>query len=198
MPLWPIVDGSDVSLTSFTDEELAEELLTRCTGLDVNNPQETDTPRRYVTALKEMTTRTPFDFTVFESNIQDMVIVRDIPVHSMCRHHVLSFQGRAHIGYIPEYLMAGLSKLARCVKYHAAALQTQEELTDEIADDLVDELKPVGVAVVLECTHTCMSIRGVQAPGALTYTAAMRGVFMDHDKTAKQEFMARINTNGRH
>jgi GTP cyclohydrolase I len=194
MPIWP----KGGKLTDFTDEELAEELLTRCAGLNINDPQELDTPHRYVTALKEMTTRVPFTFTVFESDIQDMVIVRDIPVNSVCRHHILPFQGRAHVGYIPEYLMAGLSKLARCVKYHAAALQTQEQLTDEIADDLVKELSPVGVAVTLECTHTCMSIRGVQAPGALTYTAAMRGVFMDHDKTAKQEFMARINTNGRH
>jgi GTP cyclohydrolase I len=144
-----------------------------------------------------MTTRTLFDFTVFETNKQDMIIVRDIPVRSLCRHHILPFQGVAHVGYIPEYLMAGLSKLARCVDFYSHALQTQEELTDEIADALEEELKPVGVAVVLECTHTCMSARGaLMPPNTMTYTAAMRGAFMDHSKTAKAEFMARVNNHG--
>lgn len=174
-------------------DALAQELLRRTVHLDPSNPQEVDTPRRFVQALRDMTTPEPYNFTVFETTHQSMIIERDIPVNSVCRHHILPFSGIAHVGYIPEYLMAGLSKLARCVKYHAAALQTQEELTDEIADFLEQELEPVGVAVVLECTHSCMSARGVLAPGAKTYTASMRGVFADHAKTAKQEFMQRIN-----
>jgi GTP cyclohydrolase IA len=195
MAIYPIVDASSLtpSLHLATDEELAEELLRRTVGLDVSNTQEVDTPLRYVQALRDMTTPQKYNFTVFETSHQNMIIERDIPVNSVCRHHILPFQGVAHVGYIPDMLMAGLSKLARCVKYHAAGLQTQEELTDEIADFLQEELEPVGVAVVLECTHSCMTARGVLAPGALTYTASMRGVFMDHEKTAKAEFLQRIN-----
>lgn len=174
---------------------LARQLLVEIAGLDPENPQEKDTPRRFVEALKELTTPEPFTFTTFKPDVplDEMIIERNIPFHSLCRHHILPFSGLAHIAYVPGEHMAGLSKLARAVKFHSAGLRTQEELTVTIADFLDERLEPQGVGVVMEAEHLCMSLRGVKAPGTITYSAAMRGVFSDHSKTAKAEFMSRIN-----
>lgn len=153
-----------------------------------------DTPRRFVEMLRELTTPEPFEFRMFPSDDADqMIIIRNIPFVSLCNHHVIPFVGKAHIGYIPDGQIAGLSKFARVVNYYAKGLQVQERLTKQIADFLEEKLKPKGVAVTMEATHLCMTIRGVQAPGTLTYTAAMRGYFIDHDRTAKMEFLQRIN-----
>jgi GTP cyclohydrolase I len=183
------------ALKAVSDEELAAELLRRIAGLDPTHPQHEATPRRYVSALKELTTPLGYKFTTFDTMYDEMIIERNIPFVSLCQHHVLPFAGVAHIGYIPNIKMAGLSKLARCVKAHAAQLQVQEELTAEIAHDLREKLEPKGVAVVLEAEHMCMTIRGVQAPGTTTYTACMQGVFADHTRTAKAEFLSRINNS---
>jgi len=174
---------------------LAEQLLASVVGLDPSNPQEKETPRRFLQALREMTTREPFEFTTFKPDVplDEMIVERDISFHSLCRHHVLPFEGVAHIAYVPDERMAGISKLARTVRYCAAALQTQEELTVEIATFLEDNLRPRGVAVVMEAEHMCMTLRGVKAPGAKTSTAAMKGVFADHARTAKAEFLSRID-----
>jgi GTP cyclohydrolase I len=181
------------ALSAVDDESLAGELLRRIAGLDdKQDPQHRDTPRRFVASLKELTTPEEYNFTVFQAKSQDMVVVRDIPFVSLCQHHILPFRGVAHVGYVPNELMAGLSKLARCVRYHAAALQVQERLTFEIVEDLVDKLRPSGVAVVMDAEHMCMCIRGVQVPGAMTRTARMYGCFADHAKTAKAEFMEAI------
>ena len=180
-------------LDVLSDEELAETLLTRTAHLDVTDPQEARTPARFVMTLRELTTPEPFNFTTFEATCDEMVIQRDIPFASLCRHHVLPFAGVAHVGYVPDGKIAGLSKLARTIRYCARALQTQEELTNQAADMLEENLKPRGVAVVLEAEHLCMTLRGVQAPGTVTYTASMRGVYADHAKTAKAEFMNRIS-----
>jgi GTP cyclohydrolase I len=174
---------------------LARQFLAELAGLDPDNEQERDTPRRYLEALRELTKPEPFTFTTFTPDVplDEMIIERNIAFHSLCRHHVLSFHGVAHIAYVPHEKMAGLSKLARAVKFHAAGLRTQEELTVTIADYLVEQLDPLGVGVVMEAEHLCMSLRGVRSPGTITYSAAMRGVFGDHTKTAKAEFMSRIN-----
>jgi GTP cyclohydrolase I len=177
-------------------EAAAKTLLEGACGLQ---PDEHggDTPKRFVAMLKELTTPQPFEFKVFDSKDADqMIIVRNIPFVSVCNHHVIPFVGKADIGYIPGPYHAGLSKFARVVKYYAAGLQVQERLTKQVADFLEAQLAPRGLAVVMESEHMCMTIRGVQAPGTTTYTAEMRGFFNDHDRTAKAEFLDRIN--GKH
>ena len=126
----------------------------------------------------------------FEAEHDEMVMVRDIPLHSMCEHHLIPFAGRAHVAYIPgpDGLITGLSKIARLVDGYARRPQVQERLTTQVADALGDALKPTGVLVVLEAEHLCMSIRGVNKPGALTVTSAVRGHFRD-DARARAEAM---------
>ena len=115
-----------------------------------------------------------------EPGNQEMVIVKDIPFSSLCEHHILPFTGRAHVCYIPrDGRITGLSKIARCVSGYARRLQVQERLTGQIADAMVRELDPLGVLVVLEAEHTCMTMRGVRAAGALTTTSAVRGCLRD-------------------
>jgi len=149
-----------------------------------------DTPRRFVQSLRELTTSDKdWKFTTFPATSDEMVVVSQIPFYTLCAHHVIPFYGYAHIGYVPDELIAGLSKFARLVKNMAKGLWVQEELTGAVADGIEAHLNPKGVAVVLEGEHMCMSMRGVQTPGAITTTSSMRGVFGDHGRTAKQEFM---------
>ncbi len=175
---------------------MAHDLLRDVVGLDTSRPDMKDTPRRFVQALRELTTPDyDWEFTTFDTLSDEMVIVRDIQFHSLCRHHILPFMGVCHVAYVPNVKLAGLSKIPRLVKQRSASLNVQEELTAEIAIALEDHLEPKGVGVIMEAEHTCMSIRGSLAPGTLTYTAAMRGVFSDHMKTAKAEFLSRINSH---
>jgi len=118
-----------------------------------------------------------------------MVVQAEIPFYSVCAHHVLPFYGTAAVGYVPNKRVAGLSKLARTVQELSKGFHVQEELTAEIADYLVHHLEPLGVAVQLRGIHLCMVVRGAKVPSSPTITAAMRGVFADHTKTAKAEFM---------
>lgn len=119
-----------------------------------------------------------------EQNNDEMVIVRDIPLHSMCEHHLLPFIGRAHIAYIPsDGKVIGLSKLARITECYAKRPQLQERLTSQVADFLEKELNPQGVAVVIEAEHLCMTMRGVRAAGAVTQTSALRGIMKSDAKT---------------
>lgn len=172
----------------------ANYLLTHAAGLNVEDPHGVDTPRRFVEMLRELTTPKPIKWRIFNNEGNDeMIVVRDIPFTSLCNHHVVPFVGMAHIGYVPQDRIAGLSKFARVVKHFASRLQVQEALTREIADFLEMQLQPRGVAVALEAEHMCMTIRGVQVPGTKTSTTVVRGVFADHDRTAKSEFLARIN-----
>ena len=115
----------------------------------------------------------------FNEDHQEMVLVRDIPVYSVCEHHLLPFLGRAHVAYIPgkHGRICGLSKLARVVDVFAKRPQVQERMTSQIADTIVEHLDPQGVLVVIEAEHLCMSMRGVQKPGAVTTTSAVRGIF---------------------
>lgn len=141
------------------------------------------TPTRVAKAYAEMFSgvgEQPEDVleTVFDLGHDEMVIVKDIEVYSMCEHHLLPFHGVAHVGYVPsaDGKIAGLSKFGRLVELYARRPQVQERMTTQIADALVDILRPRGVIVVVECEHLCMSMRGVRKPGARTVTSAMRGV----------------------
>ncbi|HEX5094818.1 MAG TPA: GTP cyclohydrolase I FolE [Acidimicrobiia bacterium] len=127
----------------------------------------------------------------FEANHDEMVMVRDIPLYSMCEHHLATFHGRAHVAYIPgpDGRITGLSKLARLVDGYAKRPQVQERLTTQIADAIVETLQPSGAFVMIEAEHLCMSMRGVRKPGALTVTSAVRGLFKDNPAT-RAEVMA--------
>jgi len=131
--------------------------------------------------------------TSFEANHEELVLVRDIEVTSMCEHHLLPFHGVAHIGYIPgtDGRITGLSKLARLVEVYARRPQVQERLTSQVADMLMDQLKPRGVLAVVECEHLCMSMRGIHKGGSRTVTSAVRGLLRDDPKT-RSEAMALI------
>src|SRR6478752_4584501 len=118
--------------------------------------------------------------TVFRERYDEVVLLRDIEFHSLCEHHLLPFTGRAHVAYLPDGKVVGLSKLARLVEGYARRPQVQERLTTQIADALMEELNPIGAACVVEATHTCMTIRGVKKPGSIMVTSALRGIFKDN------------------
>lgn len=128
---------------------------------------------------------------VFTVAYDEMVVLRDIPFHSMCEHHMLPFTGKAHVAYLPENKVVGVSKLARVVEVFARRPQIQEQLTTQVADLLMDQLNPKGVAVVMEATHTCMTIRGVKKPGTWMTTSAMLGSFRK-DPASRAEVLSLI------
>jgi GTP cyclohydrolase IA len=171
-------------------ERAAAELLAAL-GADLSREGLGETPRRMVEAYVELLTPQPFRATTFanEGGYDELVLVRAIPFHSLCEHHVLPFHGVAHIGYLPGERIVGISKLARVVDLFARDLQVQERLTTEIADWLQEELRPRGVGVVLEAEHMCMSLRGVQKFGATTVTSALHGQLRDDPRT-RQEFLS--------
>lgn len=159
-----------------------------------------DTPKRFLESLFELTQCGGLEddhehelecikWKAFPAESKDMIVLADIPFVSLCNHHLSIFHGKAFVGYVPENEMAGLSKFARTVKHFARQLQVQERMTAQIAAYLEDKLKPKGIAVLLQAEHTCMTIRGAKAHGTFTTTSSMRGVFSDHDRTAKSEFM---------
>lgn len=131
-----------------------------------------------------------------EEHYQEIVIVREIPFYSMCEHHLVPFHGQAHVGYMPRGRVTGLSKLARLVDGFAKRPQMQERLTAQIADALCDRLDPLGVIVVIEAEHLCMSMRGVRKPGATTVTSAVRGV-MESNASTRSEAMALLLSSTR-
>jgi len=130
---------------------------------------------------------------IFDETYSEMVLVKDIEVYSMCEHHMLPFFGKAHVAYIPNGKIVGLSKIPRVVDVFARRLQVQERLTIEIRDCIQSTLNPAGVAVVIECQHLCMQMRGVQKQNSHTTTSAFSGVFLESDKTRK-EFINLIGT----
>ena len=130
-----------------------------------------------------------------EPGNEELVVVRDIPFHSMCEHHLLPFIGRAHVTYIPrDGRITGLSKIARCVAGYAARPQLQERLTAQVADAMVDELDPLGVLVVIEAEHTCMTMRGIRAAGAMTVTSAVRGSLRS-DARSREEALSLLHVS---
>jgi GTP cyclohydrolase I len=135
-----------------------------------------------------MTAEEAVGSAVFEEEHQQMVLVRDIGFYSLCEHHMLPFFGLAHVAYIPDGRIVGLSKLPRIVEVFARRLQVQERLTEQIATALEDVLQPAGVGVVIEAEHMCMAMRGVQKQGSRTITSALRGAFRDDSRT-RDEFL---------
>ena len=170
--------------------QLAAADLLRALGADLESEGLRDTPRRMVQAYVELLTPQPFQPTTFpnEGGYDELVLVRAIPFHSLCMHHMLPFHGLAHVGYLPGERIVGLSKLARVVELFARDLQVQERLTTQIADWIQEQLEPKGVGVVLEAEHLCMSMRGVQKFGATTVTSALHGQVRDDPRT-RQEFL---------
>jgi GTP cyclohydrolase I len=132
---------------------------------------------------------------IFREDHHNMVMVRDIELYSMCEHHMLPFFGKAHVAYIPDGRIVGLSKLPRIVDYFARRLQVQERLTDEVADAVDEVLAPLGVGVVIEAFHLCMMMRGVEKQNSRTITSALRGVFRDDART-REEFLALARVGG--
>ena len=171
-------------------EKAATQMLTAL-GLPIDSEDMFETPRRLVHAYAEMLTVPDFDLTTFENSAgyDELVLVCDIPVHSLCEHHLLPFTGVAHIGYFPSQRILGLSKFARTVEFFARRAQTQERLTTQIAEHLQQRLAPIGVGVVIEAEHTCMSLRGARAQGARTTTSALRG-HLKNDAAARAEFLS--------
>jgi GTP cyclohydrolase IA len=165
--------------------------LLEALGADPEDEGLRDTPRRVAAAYAELLTPEPFDMTTFpnDEGYDELVVVRDIPFHSLCMHHLLPFHGSATVAYIPGERIIGLSKLARVVDLFARDLQVQERLTTQVAGWLQERLRPKGVGVVLEAEHTCMSLRGVQKAGARTVTSALHGLVREDPRT-RAEFLA--------
>lgn len=160
-------------------------------GRDPSSPHLTDTPRRVAAAYEELLTARPFSPTTLpnDEGYDEVVLARSIPFHSLCQHHLLPFTGVAHVGYLPDTRILGLSKLARVVEHFARDLQVQERLTQQVADWLGEHLAPKGVGVVSEAEHLCMSLRGVQATGSRPVTSALHGLLRE-DGRSRQEFFA--------
>ena len=172
-------------------ERAALDLL-RAIGADLDAPGLAHTPRRVAAAFAELVTPGRVEATLFPSERYDeLVLVRGIAFQSLCMHHLLPFQGEAHVAYLPAQTIIGISKLARVVEAFSRDLQLQERLTVQIADWLERELAPRGVAVVLSAEHTCMTIRGVRKPGARTITSAVRGALRDDART-RQELLSLV------
>lgn len=173
----------------------AVKMLLSTLGEDVDREGLQDTPKRVAKMYTEIFkgyTQDPIAVlgTVFkEEDHQELVLVRDIPFFSHCEHHMVPFHGIVHVAYIPNGTIVGLSKIARLVEVFARRLQVQERLTSQIADTIQQVLNPLGVAVVINAQHMCMTMRGVQKPGSSTTTSALRGVFRN-DGRAREEFYA--------
>jgi GTP cyclohydrolase I len=170
--------------------ETAVQDLLIALGQDVDGEHLRETPHRVAAAYAELLSPAPFDMTTFanEEGYRELVIVTDIPFRSLCAHHLLPFHGVAHVGYVPDERLVGLSKLARVVEWFARGLQVQERLTELVADCLQARLAPAGVGVLLEAEHECMSLRGARALGSRTTTSALRGVLLE-DPSRRSEFL---------
>jgi GTP cyclohydrolase IA len=189
------VTGSADEIDLPAAERAAHQLL-RALGVDVAGESMRDTPRRMARMYAELLTAAPFNPTTFpnDGGYDELVVATGIPFHSMCEHHLLPFVGVAHVGYLPADRIIGLSKLARVVELFARSLQVQERLTTQVAGWLEEHLAPQGVGVVLEAEHMCMSLRGVQKPGARTVTSALHGRLRDDQRT-RQEFLSLTGGN---
>ena len=163
-------------------------------GHDPDDEHLRDTPRRVADAYHELLTPRSFNLTTFENDegYDELVLARDLPFVSLCEHHLLPFVGHAHVGYLPDTRILGLSKLARVVELFSRSLQVQERLTQQVANWLRDNLAPKGVGVVVEAEHQCMSLRGAAATGSRTITSALHGVLRD-DPRSRAEFFALVH-----
>lgn len=171
--------------------ELAAEDFLEALGMSLESEHLRATPGRMARAWAEMFTPRPFDLTTFpnEEGYDEMVVVRDVPVRSVCEHHLLPFTGRACVGYLPGERIVGLSKLARIVEHFACRPQTQERLTKQVADWLQENLHPRAVGVVITAEHSCMTLRGAHATGSSTVTSTLLGMLRE-DPRSRQEFLS--------
>ena len=160
-------------------------------GRDPDSEHLRQTPTRVAAAYAELIVPREFDLTTFDNDegYDELVVARDIPVQSLCEHHLLPFHGVAHVAYLPGNRILGLSKLARVVELSARDLQVQERLTKQVAGWLQQQLAPRGVGVIIQAQHLCMSLRGVRATGSRTITSALHGVLRE-DPRSRQEFFA--------
>jgi GTP cyclohydrolase IA len=181
-------------------DEIVREMLRRL-GEDPERQGLLKTPERVAKSLQFLTrgygqsVEQVVGDAIFDENHHNMVIVKDIEIYSLCEHHMLPFIGKAHIAYIPNGRIVGLSKIARVVDVFACRLQVQERMTEEVAHALYDILDPQGVGVVIEAYHLCMMMRGVQKQNSKTITSAMRGVFLEDNRT-REEFLRLCMVNG--
>ena len=172
-------------------ERAVRDILTAI-GEDPRRSDLKDTPKRVAEMYEEILGGTGTNpekelEVVFEKDHDEIILLKNIPLYSVCEHHMLPFIGKAHVAYIPSNnRVTGLSKLARVVDSFSRRLQVQERLTTDIADTIMKKLKPKGVLVVIEAEHLCMSMRGVKKPGVLTVTSAVRGVFRKNEKTRSE------------
>ena len=171
-------------------EAAAREILLAI-GEDVNREGLRDTPARVARMYGELLSgmaEEPEKYlrSCFTEKYDEIVLLRDIPFYSVCEHHLMPFIGKAHIAYMPSGTVLGISKLARIVDSFARRLQVQERLTEQISDFLMDNLKPKGVAVLLEASHSCMTIRGIRKPGSVMVTSALRGIFKKDSRSRSE------------
>jgi GTP cyclohydrolase IA len=180
----------DTAAVDLQAAEAAAAALLVALGQDLDSVHVADTPRRMAAAYAELLTVEPFDFTTFPNSegYDELVLVEDIPVRSVCEHHMLPFVGVAHVGYLPADRVLGLSKLARVVDFYSHRPQTQERLTQQVAEHLQTHLCPRGAGVVIEAEHTCMTLRGVRATGTRTVTSALLGRLRT-DAASRAEFL---------
>jgi len=195
-----LIVSEPVTAASLTTQELYRELLVRI-GEDPTRDGLLDTPERMEKAMAFLTRGYAMDVkavlhdALFEVEYDEMVIVKDVEFFSMCEHHLLPFFGKAHIAYVPNGKVIGLSKIARVVDVFARRLQVQERLTTEIAEAIAEAIVPQGVAVILEAQHLCMMMRGVEKQHSATVTSAMRGVFKTQLQT-RNEFLSLLRSGG--
>jgi GTP cyclohydrolase IA len=189
----------DKRLKDATLAELVEQMLVHLgedparNGL-LRTPERVEKSMRWLTRGYHMSAEHVIGNALFEEEHNSMVLVKDIEMYSMCEHHMLPFFGKVHVAYIPDGRIVGLSKVARVVDVFARRLQVQERLTDEIAEAISETLAPQGVGVIVEAYHLCMMMRGVEKQNSKTITSAMRGVFLEDNKT-REEFLRLAVTN---
>jgi GTP cyclohydrolase I len=190
-------EGTNVDLASASMQQIYAELLTRI-GEDPTRDGLLNTPRRmeksmaFLTQGYNQSVEEVLHGALFDVDYDEMVIVKDIEFYSLCEHHLLPFFGKAHVAYVPQGKVIGLSKLPRIVDVFARRLQVQERLTHQVAEAISDAIHPQGVAVVMEADHLCMMMRGVQKQHSRTVTSAMLGVFKSQPQT-RTEFLSLVN-----
>jgi GTP cyclohydrolase I len=194
------MDNRDKTIDTKRIEKAVMEILLAI-GEDVEREGLEGTPKRVASMYAELLAGTQEDPNkhlsgVFTEKYDEIVLLRDIPFYSICEHHLMPFIGSAHVAYLPSGAVLGVSKLARIVDCFARRLQVQERLTDQIADFIMDSLNPKGVAVVLEASHSCMTIRGIKKPGSVMVTSSLRGIFK-RDPKSRSEVMSLMHKGNR-